>query len=93
MGFVGCGPIFRWIRGEAEEGTEMKRLFAVLLTAACCLAIAGCPKGKSDGNAKGDGDGKSATDGAPAKDGAAGGGAFKQGVDSGRSEDGSDEDK
>ena len=70
----------------------MKRVFPLLLAALAMLTLAGCPGGEDDGAAA-----EGATpnaDGSPA-DGNGGGtaGNFRSGVDSGRAEDGSDEEK
>ena len=68
----------------------MKRVFPLLLVLLGCLVFAGCPGGE-----EGDGaDATTTTDGgSPSTDGGGGGGNFAAGVDSGRAEDGSDEEK
>ena len=69
----------------------MKRYLAFTVVFLMSVALIGCDSG---GEAPTDtGDGQAATDDAAPGDGTAAVGEFKEGVDSGRNEDGSDEDK
>jgi len=70
----------------------MKRFFPLLLAFFACLAFAGCPSGEEETGGGGDGNAATTTDGGAGGD-SDGGGEFKEGVDSGRAEDGSDEHK
>ena len=70
----------------------MKRVFPIMLAIFGCLFLAGCPGGEEGDGAATDGPAPTA-DGGTATNNGGGGGSFKAGVDSGRAEDGSDEDK
>ena len=69
----------------------MKRFFPLLMAIVASLMLAGCPGGEEGDETATDGATPTA-DGAPTTNGG-GGGQFKAGVDSGRAEDGSDEEK
>ena len=68
----------------------MKRVFPIFLAIVGCVMLAGCPGGEEGDEAATDG-ATPTLDGGSANNG--GGGQFKAGVDSGRAEDGSDEEK
>lgn len=69
----------------------MKRFLSVLVGLSLCVAVAGCPGGEEGDEAAVDG--VVTTDGGTAADGSVPAGQFREGVDSGRAEDGSDEAK
>lgn len=68
----------------------MKRFVSLLLVLNLSIFLAGCPSGGGEQNGGSNGPAASSNgDAGPAT----GGGQFKEGVGSGRAEDGSDEDK
>lgn len=69
----------------------MKRFLPLFMAIVASLMLAGCPGGEEGDEAATDG-ATPAADGGPAANGGSGG-QFKAGVDSGRAEDGSDEEK